>query len=228
MSPFTVNLTSSDGSQVPAYVALPQGASKGAVIVVQEIFGVNSHIRSLAEGYAAVGYFSVAPHAFHRVRANVDLSYTPEDVQEGARLKAEVEALPGSGVLLDLQAAVHYASGVGKVAIVGYCWGGLLAWRAAEQLTGLSAAICYYGGGMTVGADGQRVPRVPTLAHFGNSDPHTPVPGVAAFKKAHPEVEVYFYAAGHGFNCEKRGSYEPPAALVARERTLQHLAKHLG
>ena len=225
-----VNLTSSDGFVVPAYVAKPAGAPRGAVVVVQEIFGVNSHIRSVADRYAENGYLAVAPATFARVKPDVELGYTSEDMQAGMDLKTAVEALPAPGVMPDLQAAIDYAAqqSSGKVGIVGYCWGGLLTWRAACSLKGLSAAVPYYGGGVTTAEEVARKPLVPVLAHFGERDHWIPVDSVQAFAKAHPDVEVHVYAADHGFNCDQRGSYDEAAAKTASERTLAFFAKHLG
>jgi carboxymethylenebutenolidase len=224
----SVDLKAADGLTFPAYVAQPAGRAKGAIVVIQEIFGVNSHIRSVADGYAKDGYLAVAPATFHRVKPGVELGYTPDDMGAGMALKAAVEALPSPGVLQDIQAAIDYAAQAGKVGIVGYCWGGLLTWRAACGLNGLSAAVVYYGGGVTTPAEVARVPRVPVMAHFGEKDKHIPVDSVQAFKKAHPEVEVHIYSADHGFNCDQRGSHDAAAAKQARERTLAFFAKHLA
>ena len=191
MGPF-VDLTAADGFTFPAYVAEPTGKPKGAIVVVQEIFGVNAHIRAVADGYAAQGYLAVAPATFHH-----------------------------------LQAAVDYAARAGKVGIVGYCWGGLLTWRAAEKLTGLAAAVPYYGGGMTAGDEPARKPRVPVLAHFGDQDHWIPLDSVDAFKAAQPGVEVHVYAANHGFNCDHRAAYNQPAAALALQRTLAFFARHV-
>ncbi|HSV59621.1 MAG TPA: dienelactone hydrolase family protein [Variovorax sp.] len=223
-----IDLTAKDGFVVPAYVAEPAGAPKGAVVVVQEIFGVNSHIRSVADGYAADGYLAVAPATFHRVKPGVEMGYTEEDMKEGFALKMAVEGLPAPGVMQDLQAAVDYASKAGKVGIVGYCWGGLLTWRAAASLSGLTAAAPYYGGGMTTPEEAARQPKVPVLAHFGEKDHWIPLESVQAFAKAHAEVTVHVYAADHGFNCDQRGSYNAQAAKLARERTLAFFRQHLG
>ncbi len=149
MATSTITLTAADGFKSSAYVAEPAGTPKGAIVVLQEIFGVNSHIRGIADRYAAAGYLAIAPATFDRVEQDIQLGYTPDDVNQGVRLKAAVEALPAPGVLQDIQAAVDHAAKAGKVGIVGYCWGGLLVWRAAEQVRGLSAAVAYYGGGMT-------------------------------------------------------------------------------
>lgn len=228
-----VQLTAADGKAFPAYVAKPAGTPKGAIVVLQEIFGVNAHIRSVADGYAAAGYLAVAPATFTRSQDDVELGYTGPDMQAGVALKAAIEALPLPGVLQDIQAAIDYAAQTsgGKVGIVGYCWGGLLTWRAAcgvGGVKGLAAAVPYYGGGVTTEAEIAREPLVPVLAHFGDQDAHISVPSVQAFEKAHPEVTVHLYAADHGFNCDHRGSYNAGAAATALERTLAFFAKHVG
>ncbi|MBX3585801.1 MAG: dienelactone hydrolase family protein [Ramlibacter sp.] len=223
-----IELKSADGTAFPAYVAQPEGAPRGGVVVLQEIFGVNPHIRSVADGYAAAGYLAVAPATFHRIKPGVDLGYTPDDMAAGSALKAAVEALPAPGVMQDIQAAIRHAAGAGKVGIVGYCYGGLLTWRAACQLEGLSAAAPYYGGGMTTGADLTRQPKVPVMAHFADQDSYIPLDSIKAFEQAHPEVEVHLYSGHHGFNCDQRGSYSAGPAATARERTLDFFRKHLG
>ncbi|MES2687203.1 MAG: dienelactone hydrolase family protein [Pseudomonadota bacterium] len=228
--PSFIDLKSADGFVFPAYVAEPAGKPKGAVVVLQEIFGVNSHIRSVADGYAAAGYLAVAPATFHRVKPGVELGYTEPDMNAGFALKGAVEALPAPGVMLDIQAAINHAAQTsgGKVGIVGFCWGGLLTWRAACTLSGLTAAVPYYGGGMTAGDEPARQPACPVMAHFGNQDHWIPLDTVEAFKKAQPGVEVHIYEANHGFNCDQRGSYNEAAAKLARQRTLDFFAKHLG
>ncbi len=232
----TVQLTAADGFALPAYVARPTGTPKAAVVVLQEIFGVNVHIRQVADVYAAAGYLAVAPATFHRVKPGVDLGYTMDDMGAGMALKAAVEALSPPGVLQDIRAAVDYAAAAlgagGKVGVVGYCWGGLLTWRSACLLSGISAAVPYYGGGMTVGTEPARSARCPVLCHFGELDKHISQDSVAAFKAGQsgktPPVAVQVYAADHGFNCDHRGSYDPAAAELARTRTLAFFAKHLG
>ena len=139
----TITLTAADGFKSFAYVAEPSGMPKGAIVVLQEIFGVNSHIRGVADVYAAAGYLAVAPSTFDRVERDIQLGYAANDMTEGMRLKAAVEALPSPGVQQDVQAAADHAARAGKVGIVGYCWGGLLVWRSAEQVRGLSAAVAY-------------------------------------------------------------------------------------
>ncbi|WP_066256072.1 dienelactone hydrolase family protein [Hydrogenophaga flava] len=223
-----VQVTSADGFKFPAYVAQPAVQSRGGLVVLQEIFGVNSHIQAVADGYAAEGYFVVAPSTFHRVRQGVELGYTEADMGEGMALKTAVEALPPPGVMADIQAAIQLAAQGGKVGIVGYCWGGLLTWRSACTLQGLSAAVPYYGGGMTTPDEMARKEQVPTLAHFAEQDRWIPLDGVEAFRQAHPAVTVHLYPAHHGFNCDQRGSRDAPSAALARERTLAFLAQHLG
>ncbi len=223
-----IDLQAADGQSFPAYVARPAGTPKGAVVVLQEIFGVNSHIRSVADGYAKEGYLAVAPSTFHRVKPGVELGYTEQDMQAGFALKTAVEALPAPGVLQDVQAAIDYAAQAGKVGVVGYCWGGLLTWRTACTLDGVAAAVPYYGGGVTTPDEVARTPRVPVMAHFGDQDHWIPLEGVDAFKRAHSQVDVHVYTANHGFNCDQRASWNEPAARLARERTLAFFAKHLA
>ena len=221
-------LKAADGQAIPAYVAQPQGKAKGGIVVIQEIFGVNAHIRAVADGYADQDYLAVAPATFHRVKPNVELGYEADDMAAGMALKTATEALPAPGVMQDIQAAIRHAAQAGKVGIVGYCYGGLLTWRAACALEGLSAAVPYYGGGVTTPEEIARQPRCPVLAHFGDQDQWISLESVEAFKKAHPEVEVHLYQANHGFNCDHRASYNAEAAKLARERTLAFFARHVG
>jgi carboxymethylenebutenolidase len=221
-------LTSADGFAFPAYVAEPTRNPQGGLVLLQEIFGVNSHIRAVADGLADDGLLVVAPALFHRVRPEVELGYSEAEMGKARVLKQAAEALPAPGLMPDIAASIEKAAEGGKVAVVGYCWGGLLAWRAACGLPGLSAAVSYYGGGMTVGREIGRQVRVPTLAHFADQDSHIPIDTVAAFQKAQPGVEVQVYAGQHGFNCDQRASYDATAARSARQRTLAFLRQHLS
>ena len=225
------NITSSDGFVLPAYVAQPSGTPRGAIVVLQEIFGVNSHIQAVTDGYATQGYLAIAPSTFHRVQAGVNLGYNAEDIQSGVALKAAAEAIQPQ-VMQDVQAAIDFAAKQlptgKKVGVVGYCWGGLLTWRAACTLTGLSAAVPYYGGGMTQGAEPARQPTIPVMVHFGDQDTGIPLDTVHAFAAAQPKVDVQIYPANHGFNCDQRGSYDAPAAQLALTRSLAFFAKHLA
>ena len=226
----TVRLKASDGFECPAYVAQTKGKPKGAVVVIQEIFGVNPHIREVVDGYAAAGYFAIAPAMFHRAKHGVELGYTPDDMQAGMALKAAIEALPEMAFMADVQAAIKYAhqtSGA-KVGIVGYCWGGLLTWRAAALVQGLSAAVPYYGGGSTTAEEIARHPICPVLAHYAKQDHWIGLDTVETFAKSHPEVAVHLYEADHGFNCDHRGSYQKVSADLARTRTLAFFDEHLA
>ena len=223
-----IDLKAADGFVCTSYVAHPEGVARGAVVVLQEIFGVNSHIRNVVDGYAAAGYMAMAPAAFQRVKADVEIGYTPDDMSAGFALKKAVEELPAPGVMADIQAAVDHAAQFGKVGVVGYCWGGLLTWRSACMLKGVSAAVAYYGGGVTTEAETARQPRVPVLAHFADEDKWIPLDTVETFKKAQPSVQVFTYPAHHGFNCDQRASWHAPSAQLARERTLAFFKQHLG
>ncbi|WP_024538880.1 dienelactone hydrolase family protein [Comamonas badia] len=225
-----ITIKGADGFAVPAWQAAPEGTARGAIVVLQEIFGVNAHIRTVADRLAARGWWALAPAMFERVRPGVDLGYSASDVGVGVALKAQAEALPAPGVIADIQAAIDHAAQASgrKVGVTGFCWGGLLTWRAAALCTGLAAAAPYYGGGMTGEAEAARQPRVPLMAHFGRRDAHIPVKGVEALAAAHPEITVHLYDADHGFNCDQRGSYDEAAATLARDRTLAFFEKHLA
>ncbi len=229
-----IHLTSADGAQIAAYQAEPVGAPKGAVVVLQEIFGLNRHIRNVADGYAQAGYFVIAPAMYHRVAAGVELGYTQDDMPQAFALKASAEVLLPK-LLEDLQTAIDLAARAGKAAgapkalkvgIVGYCWGGLMSWRAAQKLQGLSASAPYYGGGMHKEL-GEPL-RCPVMTHLSDNDDYVPMDGVAALQKAHPQATVHIYPAKHGFNCDERASYDAPSAQLARERTLAFFEKHLS
>ncbi|MBD3893472.1 dienelactone hydrolase family protein [Hydrogenophaga sp.] len=222
-----IPLAAADGWTFTAYEALPAGTPRAGLVLLQEIFGVNSHIRSVADAYASAGYRVLAPSTFSRVQTGVELGYTEADMGLGFGLKTAVDALPEPGVLADIQAAIDHVGSAGKVGIMGFCWGGLLSWRAACRLQGLSAAVCYYGAGMTVAPDAQCQPKVAVLAHFGDQDPWITPASVAAFQAAQPAVQVQVYSAQHGFNCDQRASFDAGAAQLARERTLAFWAQHL-
>lgn len=225
-----IDIRARDGFVSEAYVAQPKGKPRAAVVILQEIFGVNKHITAVADGFAMAGFFAIAPATFSRVNKDVNLGYTPEDIAKGREWKNLAEALPVPGVMADVQAAIDHAAQAaqGRVGVVGYCWGGLLAWRAATQSEGLSAAVCYYGGGMTQPAERDKPTRCPVLAHFGAQDALIPMDTVEAFRQAQAGVQVEVYDADHGFNCDHRGSYNAEAADLALERTLGFFIQHLG
>ena len=225
-----IHLKAADGFSVPAYLAQPSDKAKAAIVVIQEIFGVNSHIQAVTDRFAAQGYLAIAPAMFERVTPGVNLGYQPDDVTAGSGLKAAATDLPSPGVMQDIQAAIDYAAlqTGGKVGIIGFCWGGLLTWQSACTLEGISAAAPYYGGGMTAPSEIARQPKCPVMAHFGEKDSYIPMDGVQAFAAAHPGVAVHTYDADHGFNCDQRGSYNQAAADKARERTLAFFADKLA
>ena len=225
-----INLTSADGFTLPTYVAQPTVKAKAAVVVIQEIFGVNAHIQAVAERFAAQGYLAIAPAMFERVTPAVNLGYENADMTAGMALKAAATALPGAGVLQDIQSAINYAAEQtgGKVGIVGFCWGGLLTWQAACTLSGITAAVPYYGGGMTEPEEIARQPGCKVMVHFAELDHYIPMDGVHAFAAARREVSVHTYPADHGFNCDQRGSYNEAAATLARGRTLAFFAEQLA
>ena len=222
-----IELTASDGHKLAAYRADPTGANaakpRGAIVVIQEIFGVNSHIKSVADGYAADGYVAIAPAMFDRVQKGFDVGYTPPDIEKGREMRAKITI---DMAMKDAQAAVNEAKKAGKVGIVGYCWGGLVAWMASAKVSGLSAAVPYYGGGILDNADIE--PKVPVMGHFGEKDGMIPVEGVKKLAEKHKKQQIFIYAADHGFNCDQRGSYNAPSAKQARERTLEFFRKHVG
>ncbi len=218
-----IRLTASDGFVCDAYVARPHGLPKGGIVVVQEIFGVNPHIRSVADRYAAEGYLAVAPALFDRAEPGFQSGYSPEDMP---RAYAMIGKVSSALALLDIAAAVDFAAEAGKVGVVGFCWGGTLAWSAAAGLPGLSAAVGYYGGGVLGLTDLQ--PNCPTMLHFGAKDTHIPVDKVQVFAASRPDLPIFIYDAGHGFNCDARASYDADAATLAQERSSAHFAKHLA
>ncbi len=220
-------LTAKDGHSLDAYRATPGGAAKAGLLVIQEIFGINIHVRELCDAFAADGYLAIAPAMFDRKQRQVDLGYNAETVAAGRALKDDV----GWDVpIADMQAglvALRAAVGPdGKIGVVGYCWGGSLAWLAACRLES-DCAVGYYGGQIGQFLDEQ--PRSPTMLHFGSEDTGIPMSTVEDIRGAHPEVEIHVYeGAGHGFNCDQRADYHPAAFALARERTMAHFAEHLG
>jgi carboxymethylenebutenolidase len=218
-----IELTAADGFRFSAYRAKPAGTPRGALVVAQEIFGVNSHIRGVCDGFAADGYEAVAPALFDRYERGVDLGYTPADVARGRQLKGLAKT---DAALLDMAAARDAVASTGKVGVIGYCWGGYLVWIAAARLPGFACAIPYYGGGMTDAIAEQ--PTCPVMAHFGERDANIPTAGVKALAAAHPSAQVFLYPADHGFNCDQRGAFDAPAARLARERTLAFLHQNVG
>ena len=218
-----IRLTADDGHELDAYVAESAGPARAAIVVVQEIFGVNSHIRSVADGYAAEGFLAIAPALFDRAERHVELGYGPAEMQQGMRLATQVGI---DAALKDVAAAMAYGrKALGKkVGVVGFCFGGSLAWLAATRL-GADAAVGYYGG--RIASYAAEVPGCPVMLHFGRKDPHIAMAEVDKIRAAHPDLPVFLYDAGHGFNCDQRKDFEPGSARLARQRTLEFLRQHL-
>jgi len=218
----TITLTCRDGVEISAYRARPAGAPKGGMVVLQEIFGVNHHIRAVADKFAAAGYLAIAPALFDRVETGVELGYGMDDRPRAMDIRGRTKI---DETLADVAAAVEAAKEGGNVGVVGYCWGGTLAYAAAARLPGLAAAVGYYGGG--IAAIATERPRVPLMLHFGERDKHIPLSDVEKIRVAQPEVPVFVYAADHGFNCDERESYDAAAAVEAELRTMEFFAAEL-
>ncbi len=219
-----IELKAADGHKLAAYRAEPSGKARGALVVIQEIFGVNKHIKAVADGYAADGYLAIAPAMFDRVQRGYDTGYSPPEIEAG---RALMQKMDWKQTMQDAAAALEAAKAGGKVGIVGYCWGGTVTWVAAARISGFACAVPYYGGGMP-GFIGEK-PKCPTMCHFGEQDQSPTLEQAKQIAKAHPEITAHFYpGAGHGFNCDMRGSYNAEASKLARQRTLEFFRKHLG
>jgi len=221
----TIELTSSDSHQLDAYVARPTGEPIAGLVVLQEIYGVNQHIRSVADGYARDGFLAVAPALFDRVERGVELPYEGPEAKRGMAIRQKLDL---DSTLKDVDAALEYVRRQTgrKSGVIGYCFGGLLAWLSATRLRP-DVVVGYYAGG--IGNFAAESPHAPVQLHFGKLDAHIPAEQVAKVHVAHPEVEIHWYDnADHGFNCDMRSSYSPEAAAQARTRALAFLKKHLG
>jgi carboxymethylenebutenolidase len=220
----TLTLSADDGHRLSAYRATPTGQPRGTLVVVQEIFGVNSHIKRVTDGFAADGYVALAPAIFDRAEPGFSVGYKPEDIEIGRAVRGKIQL---EDMVRDIAAAVRELGKTGRrVGVVGYCLGGTLAWLAATRIDGVSAAVGYYGGG--IAATAEERPRCPVLLHFGETDASIPKADYEKVMTAHPEVPVHIYPAGHGFNCDERGSYHEPSAALARTRTLAFFRQHVG
>jgi carboxymethylenebutenolidase len=227
-----IDIPAADGGTFKGYLAVPTSKKGPGILLIQEIFGVNNHMRSVAEGYAADGYVVLAPDIFWRVQPMLDVGYDPDSIAKGRAVRGQTDV---AKMVVDLAATASAlrarSDSTGKVASIGYCMGGWLSFLAAANI-GVDAAVCYYGGGI----DGSlaQAPRVicPILMHYGDKDEHIPMSAVEAARgafKGRSNAEIHVYeGAGHGFNCNERGSYNPGAAKIARERTLAFLKKTIG
>lgn len=217
-----IKLTAKDGVTIGAYCARPSGKPRGGLVVLQEIFGVNHHIRNVADGFAKDGYLAIAPALFDRVAPDTELGYSPDDMKAGMEIRGRTKL---EDTLKDIEAAVAAASEAGRVGVVGYCWGGTLAYAAATHLSGISAAVCYYGSGIAGMAHETLL--APTQFHFGETDKSIPPHDIGKIREAHPDSAIYIYLAGHAFACDERPSFDEASAKLARSRTLEFLAHYV-
>lgn len=220
-----IRLKAKDGHEFDAWKAEPEGAPKGAVVVIMEIFGVNSHIREVAEGYARDGYVAIAPAIYDRIKPRLECGYTPDEIAKARDWRAQCDL---DEVIMDVEAAVDEASKAGKVGMVGYCWGGSIVFVSCCRMGGkVAAGSGYYGGQITPHLDEEV--NAPLMLHFGEKDGGIPLDDVERIRAAKPGVEVFVYeGAGHGFNCDHRADHHPAHAQTARERTLALFASHVG
>ena len=220
----SLTLTAEDSHRLAGYRADPAGKPRAGIVVIQEIFGVNQHIRKVTDGFAAEGYAALAPAIFDRVQRDFEIGYAPSDVETGRATRGKIQL---DDMVADVRAAVKALQAEGlKVGVVGYCLGGTMAWLSATRIPGVSAAVGYYGGGVPDAAEEK--PKCPVILHFGETDASIPMDAVEKVKKAQPNVPVYVYPAGHGFVCDERGSYHAESAKTARERTIEFFRKHVG
>jgi carboxymethylenebutenolidase len=222
-----IKLTASDNFQLGGYradpAAAPKGASKGAIVVIQEIFGVNHYIRAVCDRLAAEGYVAIAPSIFDRVEPNFTSGYSPDEVTVARKFVANPD---WAAMLRDTEAAIDAVKTIGPLGIIGFCLGGSIAYAAATKLSGLSAAVGYYGGAVARFADDR--PKVPAQLHFGEKDAGIPLTDVETIRAKRPEVEIHVYpGAQHGFHCDERGSYDKTSADIAWPRSLGFFARHL-
>ena len=220
-----IGLKAQDGQDVRAWEAAPEGKPLGAIVVLQEIFGVNAHIRALCDRYAAQGWLALAPSLFDRAGGPaLGLGYQAEDMAQGRALKGR---LTDEQALLDVNAAIDHASVTGlPVAVIGFCWGGTLAWLSACRNPKVTAAVAYYG--TNIAGYRTEKPRVPVLLHFGEQDTHIPQADVQTIADAQPQVRIHRYDAGHGFNCDERPAFHASSAALAADRTFAFLKEHLS
>lgn len=218
-----IRLKADDGHEFDAYKASPSGAPRGAILVIQEIFGANAHIKEVADGYAADGYLAIAPALYDRAERGVDLGYTPDDVAKGREFRAQVG---DDGPVKDMAATVQELKKAGKVGTVGYCWGGTLSFLCATRVPDVACSVVYYGGQIVPYKDEKAA--APLLMHFGDMDAGIPMGDVEKIKAAQPQAEVHVYHADHGFNCDHRSQYDAESARLARERSLAFFRKHVG
>lgn len=212
-----VRMTMSDGAEIAVYHCEPRGERRGGLVLIQEIFGVNTHIRSVCDDYAAEGYEVLAPAIFDREHPGFDVGYDAAGMAAGVALARQQH--PFDLTLADTQTCIDALRDKGPVFVAGYCYGGSVTWFAATRMAGVAAASGYYGS--LIPAAAAEVPQCPTLLHFGRHDHGIPMDGVEKVIAAgHANLTVHVYEAGHGFNCDQRPDYDAASARLARERTL--------
>lgn len=217
------SLIATDKHRLGAYRADPKGTPLGGIAVVQEIFGVNSHIRNVCDRLAAAGYVAVAPALFDRMTRDFESGYSSEEI---AKARGFLTNIDWDAMLRDVSAALNEIKSAGPLGIVGFCMGGTVSFLAATRLNGLSASVCFYGGQIIRFADEK--PKCPTQMHFGEKDDHIPMTDFNTIKNKHPECDIHLYPAGHGFYCDERGSFHAPSAAQAWERTLAFFKRNLA
>ncbi len=221
-----ISIEVADGHKLGAFQALPQGHCLGGLVVLQEIFGVNKHIQNCAATWAQKGWMAVAPCLFDRYQPGLELGYAPADIQVGMNLVKRENAIPNA--LTDIAATVRYLSDQlpgKKIGVLGYCYGGTLAWLSAGNLP-VAAAVAYYGG--YIAQSLSVIPKCPVMMHFGRLDQHIPTTDVERIGKSHPAAQIFVYEADHGFNCDQRASFNPEAAALAQQRSSDFLHTHLS
>jgi len=216
-------LMARDGHEFTTYIAKPAGKARGAVVIVQEIFGLAPWVVRTADSYAADGYLTVAPALFDRVRRNLVLGYSPPEMEQAMGYRKQID---NAKAVLDIGAAAAMAHHTGRVAVIGFCWGGMLTWAAASELP-LGAAVCYYGA--RIPALLPKVPACPTMLHFGEHDKSIPPGDIEQLRSAYPQGVYHLYDAGHAFaNDDRPDHYDAEASALARSRTRAFLAQHIG
>ena len=219
----TIEARMRDGASIRVYRADPEGTPRAGLVIMHEAFGMNDHIRDMCERYAAEGYLALAPALYDRAEKGVEVSgYGTEDLARGRELRRKVEWDPA---VADMKTVIGLAREAGAVGVVGYCWGGSLAWLAATRC-GADAAVGYYGGQIVQFIDER--PGCPFMAHFAERDVHVPPESAATVRRRHPGVPVHVYDANHGFNCDRRDDYDAGAAALAWDRTSEFLAANLA
>ncbi len=217
-----ITLKTDDNHTFQAFISQPEHEVKGGIIIIQEIFGVNKHIREICHLYSKNGYLTIAPCLFDREKEMIELSYDIAGVNEGRRLKE----LFNDKSLYEIESSINYVRAAGKIGIIGYCWGGSLSWKAACKYDALSSSIVYYGG--EVPKLKNLKPKCPVMCHFGEFDESIPIDDVVEFVKINKKVNVFTYPADHGFNCNHRSQYNQKCSEIAFNRTMKFLEKNIS